>query len=606
MKTFTYLFMIFFFAGPVFGDVINIPGDQATIQAGIDAATNGDTVLVAENTYYENINFKSKAITVASLFLIDQDTSHISKTIIDGSRPSHVDTGSVVLFCSSEDSTSILCGFSITGGSGTVNPPEPMIPNEGDLKTGGGIACILSGARICYNKIYNNSVNHDPMAFGGGISCGGLTNTKTIIIENNEIYGNSVTGQEWTKGGGIGLAVSAIIKNNKIYNNSVSGDFYHSNFSIAAGGIWCSSVADSNRKVILKGNHIFNNEVISTHRNMYLVWAGGVVVSSSEAVIDSNRIEGNKISSGYASRGAGIFLKGIPDQSIIKNNILIDNQSIKGECYGGGLCAWSCSPRLINNIIAGNSASYGGGILVNSNKAYPYIINNTIVNNSATKEGGGICCWNSTTTIMNTILWQNSSPLGPQICIDNSTNYDVTYSDIQGGWAGNGNIDVDPYFTDSEYHLSDSSLCIDAGNPDAAYNDPEDQNNLGYALSPAIGGLQNDLGVYGGPYSNDIIVRIDDEDKKYQIPVNFILYQNYPNPFNPKTVICYQLPINSNVELCIYNILGQRVATLVNKKQPAGTYKINWYATGFASGIYFYRLDTDRKFSKTKKLVLLK
>jgi len=84
------------------------------------------------------------------------------------------------------------------------------------------------------------------------------------------------------------------------------------------------------------------------------------------------------------------------------------------------------------------------------------------------------------------------------------------------------------------------------------------------------------------------------------------LHQNYPNPFNPTTGISYQLPAVSKVELSVYNILGQKVATLVNQRQPAGKFKVRWDATGFVSGLYFYRIETDKGFVQTKKLVLLK
>jgi len=96
------------------------------------------------------------------------------------------------------------------------------------------------------------------------------------------------------------------------------------------------------------------------------------------------------------------------------------------------------------------------------------------------------------------------------------------------------------------------------------------------------------------------------ETKENLTPAIFNLFQNYPNPFNPKTTISYQLPVTSEVELSIYNILGQKVVTLVSDKQTAGTFKVQWNALGFASGIYFYKLITDREFIHTKKLVLVR
>jgi len=89
-------------------------------------------------------------------------------------------------------------------------------------------------------------------------------------------------------------------------------------------------------------------------------------------------------------------------------------------------------------------------------------------------------------------------------------------------------------------------------------------------------------------------------------PQLFELKQNYPNPFNPITTITYQIGKASNVELSVYNILGQNIATLVSKKQTEGTYNVQWDATGFSSGVYFYKLETDKGFTNTKKLVLLK
>ncbi len=83
------------------------------------------------------------------------------------------------------------------------------------------------------------------------------------------------------------------------------------------------------------------------------------------------------------------------------------------------------------------------------------------------------------------------------------------------------------------------------------------------------------------------------------------LEQNYPNPFNPRTVINYQLSGMSPVELNIYNMLGQKVAVLVSGTQPAGNYQVEWDATRFASGVYFYELKAS-SFQQTHKMLLLR
>jgi N-acetylneuraminic acid mutarotase len=89
------------------------------------------------------------------------------------------------------------------------------------------------------------------------------------------------------------------------------------------------------------------------------------------------------------------------------------------------------------------------------------------------------------------------------------------------------------------------------------------------------------------------------------LPKQFALEQNYPNPFNPSTTIRYQLPVASEVKLEVYDVLGKKIATLVNERQSAGSYQVVWNASGLSSGTYFYRLQAGT-FVETKKMIMVK
>jgi len=143
-----FVLSAFLFLGTLRGAEIHVPGDQPTIQAGIDAAGTGDAVIVAPGTYGENIDFGGKAVTVRS-----EKGSYL--TTIDGGA-----SGSVVSFESGEGSGSVLEGFTITNGSGTINPFGYV--------SGGGIYCYQSSPAILNNIIRDNALS-GASARGGGI-----------------------------------------------------------------------------------------------------------------------------------------------------------------------------------------------------------------------------------------------------------------------------------------------------------------------------------------------------------------------------------------------------------------------------------------------------
>lgn len=505
--------------------IMNVPDNFETIQAAIDAAQDGSVVLVDEGTYYENINFKGKAITVASHFYFDGDTSHISNTIIDGSQPANPDSGSVVYFVSGEDTNSVLSGFTITSGSGTKRYFESDVEWYG-----GGIYCA-SGGRIMNNIVRDNGFDVDVLyAAGGGISAGlwGMWGTEYVIIHDNTIVSNSIMGNSECDGGGIAFFRNGRITDNIINENSLTSDV---NWG-SGGGIAVGSLSE-NPNIVVDGNQIISNKITG--------------------------IDG---------------------------------------AYGGGIIIGYCDVPITNNIISGNIASLGGGICLNTSNSE--IINNTIVNNTASYQGGGLYSTDSNPVVVNTIFWDNEATNGSQIYGSG----DVLYSDIQGGWSGEGNINADPLFLDTlSYNLSDLSPCVGTG-----IDSVQIAGTWYYCPATDISGRQRpddvdllvDMGAHESIFPNGII----DEYSDF-LPTSFSLKQNYPNPFNPSTVISYQLPVISDVEVSIFNLLGQKVVTLVSEKQNAGQHRVQWNASGFASGIYYYSLKAG-EFQQVRKMVLLK
>ncbi|MBS3944498.1 MAG: T9SS type A sorting domain-containing protein, partial [Melioribacter sp.] len=125
-------------------------------------------------------------------------------------------------------------------------------------------------------------------------------------------------------------------------------------------------------------------------------------------------------------------------------------------------------------------------------------------------------------------------------------------------------------------------------------------DNTYHAMQDAWNNMDRDIWI-----AAEIEVASDVDDGKDIIPSGYALNQNYPNPFNPSTVISYQLPTTAFVRLRVFDILGNEVASFVNKEQHAGYYNVTFNASKLTSGIYFYRLEAGT-FSETKKLMLVK
>ena len=319
---------------------------------------------------------------------------------------------------------------------------------------------------------------------------------------------------------------------------------------------------------------------------------GGGIESGASS---SPSITENTISSNSAQYGGGVYFgSGSP---VLTGNFIMNNSA---SLWGGGIKTHALHATMTNNVIAGNTSSWGnGGIEVGSGGSAT-IINCTITSNSAVRYGGGIeCSNNGTGTVVNSIIYGNT---GSQISVRLGGSITISYSDIQGGYTGTGNINADPLFTDAandDYHLTDLSPCLGTGISTAGMPSTDIEGNV----RPNPVGSDPDMGAYEhGPITPPVSVTIHAREKTEVVPTAYALYPNHPNPFNPITILAYDLPEASDVTLTIYTLTGQRVTTLLSGHQEAGCYEVVWDASGHATGIYFYRLHAG-PFVQTRKML---
>ena len=271
-----------------YGNVIIIPDDYNTIQAGLDASQDGDTVIVQPGVYYENIVIEGHSVILASQFFATRDTMDIYNTVIDGDS---LDT--VVKLGDWNDPGSILYGFTITNGA--------------SVYCGGGVY-VENSSVISHNIIENNITSR-----GGGIHVVG-----NAIISDNIIRNNHVT----VAGGGIITYGGSFIIERNIIQDNVS-DHY-------GGGI---HIEDS-QFAILQDNVITGNRS-NSH--------GGAIVFYTEDM--GGQLTGNLIAGNITENGNSVEFS--PGEYDISNNTICNNS---GTEYGVSFREY-CTASFVNNIL---------------------------------------------------------------------------------------------------------------------------------------------------------------------------------------------------------------------------------------------------------------
>ena len=447
------------------GNVIHVPADESTIQAGIDADQPGDTVLVASGTYFENINFKGKNIVVASHYVLEKNIGFISSTIIDGSQAQYADTASCVRMVSGEDSTAVLQGFTIQQGTGT-HWVDPQFPSY-TWHSGGGVFMFQSSPTIKNNYIIDNHCDDN-------------------------------TGVSGASGGGV---------------------------------------------IMYGGNPTIINNIIKNNTALY---GAGVVIDYSGCVFKNNIVSGN----------AG------------------------GQNYGGG-----------------------GFWMIGNGTDDILIENNTIVDNESEKLGGAMYLWSTQLIARNNIMWGNTQSSGGQVYLREGATADISYTNIEGGYTGEGNIDLQPQFADTSFLLQPNSPCIDTGNPDAQFNDPEDPENPGNPLWPSMGALRNDMGAYGGPLAyafQDITTGIINMPSSFHND-SFKVYLNYSiNKINVE----FNVLLPGEYQIHLIDMMGRNTIIEKFNLSTAGINNIQISTDGLSNGVYLIQMRDADSVIGIEKIIL--
>ena len=319
---------------------IHVPADQPTIQAAINAASPGDTILISDGTYKESINFNGKAVTVTSVH-------GPAVTTIDGGKLS-----TVVLFVTAETSASILNGFTITNGFAGFQSP-----NFGE---GGGIAVENASPTITNNVITGNAGCE---GVGIGIGFG------SPLVQGNTISNNTQAGCSGGIGGG-GISIRGESSGTQIISNTISGN------SMPAGG---GGIA-----LFAAGGPLIENNIFTGNNGF---GQGGGIVMFNNA---SPQIINNIFVHNTAAQGGGLYWL-IPQSTpgiLLLNNTIVGNTATQGSgVFNSGFAS---NATLQNNIISGQPGINAVFCESFNNNAPPIFTANDVFTTDATPYGG-IC-----------------------------------------------------------------------------------------------------------------------------------------------------------------------------------------------------------------------
>jgi len=405
------------------------------------------------------------------------------------------------------------------------------------------------------------------------------------------------------------------------------GRYFYNNYTLG-GALYCENSNCDLENIIFENNQadfsggalyasgstISLDHVDFTNNRAYL--GGALSFSNSTAMLSHVNIENN-----FASSGGGIYTENstklIGFYTNISNNIAISDsldfhfqKPLSISQYGGGLYAVNSEIRLHNSLLAQNTAlKKGSAIALRSSGIY--LVQSTIANNHSIADSSAVIYVNETSDpslILNSILWNSGEY---ELELENS-DMEISNSIFDGALPGildrgYGNdiqlsdvIDSNPLF-EINYSLSLSSPAINRGLISYGLNG---KYLINYSPSE-FSGTAPDLGYLGAaPDVNFQLEPIVTSILEY--PETYSLLRAFPNPFNPSTTLEFTLYEPGNVEICIYNIRGQMIQTIFDRKLASGTYGFTFNASHLSTGMYICQLKQDGLSLSTQKLLLVK
>lgn len=400
---------------PVHATVRHVPSQYLTIQAAIDACVDGDTVVVANNTYSGlgnvNLDFKGLDIVVRS-------SGGAANCIIDCQNAANTRG---FTFDSGEPSTAILAGFTIRNGnvtnpSGTgygggifVNSGQPIIYQciieDCDANSGGGIAVHTGGGVMAHCIVRRNTataIGTGPDVYGGGLEIRTPYKVMYSTVRDN-IASVPVSGSNGAYGGGVAVGVSGIVtlRGTTIRDNQASG---RSITTCYGGGMYVQQFASSSQTRI-EDCLLIGNRASSPLGSPG--GTGGALMARSDVSIMRSRFEGNAADFSGGAVFADIGWMNI-DASIIRGNT---------AKWGGGIHTGTFSTfSIANSLITDNIAQAGGGAALTDGD----LVSSCTITRNYASNGGGLHILGLSCSVENSIVWGNVGSSGAQIEVQTS------------------------------------------------------------------------------------------------------------------------------------------------------------------------------------------